>query len=69
MQQTERPGLRATDAILAPCLAAPALEATRQMRRSRFFEQTIRLAPRDPYVVYRIGLVHLLQSRTDEAII
>jgi adenylate cyclase len=36
------------------------------------FEQTIRLDPRDPYVVYRydwIGLVHLLQSRTDEAII
>jgi adenylate cyclase len=36
------------------------------------FEQSIRLDPRDPYVVYRydwIGLVHLLQSRTDEAII
>jgi adenylate cyclase len=36
------------------------------------FEQTIRLDPRDPYVVYRydwIGQVHLLQSRTDEAIV
>jgi adenylate cyclase len=36
------------------------------------FEQTIRLDPRDSYVVYRydwIGLVHLLQSRTDEAIV
>jgi tetratricopeptide (TPR) repeat protein len=36
------------------------------------FEQSIRLDPRDPFIVYRydwIGLVHLLQSRTDEAIV
>ena len=35
-------------------------------------EQTIRLDPRDPYVVYRydwLGLAHLLDSRTDEAIV
>ena len=34
-------------------------------------EQAIRLNPRDPFVYTRyetIGLVHLLQSRTDEAI-
>ena len=35
-------------------------------------ERAIRLSPRDPKIgnwYYRIGLVHLLQSRTDEAII
>jgi adenylate cyclase len=35
-------------------------------------EQAIRLSPRDPYIYnyyYTIGLVHLLQSRTDEAIV
>jgi tetratricopeptide (TPR) repeat protein len=35
-------------------------------------EQVIRLSPRDPFIgswYNRIGLVHLLQSRTDEAII
>ena len=35
-------------------------------------EQAIRLSPRDPGIGYRyllIGLVHLLQSRTDEAIV
>src|SRR5262249_13443976 len=35
-------------------------------------EQAIRLSPRDPGITYRyglIGLVHLLQSRTDEAIV
>jgi tetratricopeptide (TPR) repeat protein len=34
-------------------------------------EQAIRLSPRDPNGVpyFRIGLVHLLQSRTDEAIV
>jgi tetratricopeptide (TPR) repeat protein len=35
-------------------------------------EQAIRLSLRDPYVgvfYWRIGLVHLLQSRTDEAIV
>jgi TolB-like protein len=35
-------------------------------------EQAIRLSPRDPYLsvwYYRIGFVHLLQSRTDEALI
>jgi hypothetical protein len=35
-------------------------------------EQAIRLGPRDPGIAYRyglIGLVHLLQSRTDEAIV
>jgi adenylate cyclase len=35
-------------------------------------EQAIRLSPRDPGIAYRhglIGLVHLLQSRTDEAIV
>jgi len=35
-------------------------------------EQAIRLSPRDPYIAnwyWRIGMVHLLQSRTDEAII
>ena len=35
-------------------------------------QQAIRLSPRDPYVsvwYYRIGFVHLLQSRTDEALI
>jgi adenylate cyclase len=35
-------------------------------------EQAIRLSPRDPYIgrsFFRIGLVHLLQSRTDEAIL
>jgi tetratricopeptide (TPR) repeat protein len=34
-------------------------------------EQAIRLSPRDPYIAFRyavIGLVHLFQSRTDEAI-
>jgi TolB-like protein/Tfp pilus assembly protein PilF len=34
-------------------------------------EQAIRLSPRDPVIgtfYYRIGIVHLLQSRTDEAI-
>jgi adenylate cyclase len=34
-------------------------------------EQAIRLSPRDPLIgiwYYRIGLAHLLQSRTDEAI-
>jgi adenylate cyclase len=36
------------------------------------FQQSIRLDPRNPFIVYRydwIGLVHLLQSRTDEAIV
>ena len=35
-------------------------------------QQAFRLSPRDPYISvweYRIGFVHLLQSRTDEAII
>ncbi len=35
-------------------------------------EQAIRLSPRDPYlgILYlRIGITHLLQSRTDEAIV
>jgi tetratricopeptide (TPR) repeat protein len=35
-------------------------------------EQAIRLSPRDPLMgnwYYRIGLVHLLQSRADEAIV
>ena len=35
-------------------------------------EQAVRLSPRDPHIgvwYYRIGLVHLLQSRTDEAIL
>jgi adenylate cyclase len=35
-------------------------------------EQAIRLSPRDPYIAnwfWRIGMVHLLQSRTDEAIL
>jgi predicted Zn-dependent protease len=35
-------------------------------------EQVIRLSPRDPYMgiwYARIGVVHMLQSRTDEAII
>ena len=35
-------------------------------------EQAIRLSPRDPYIsswYWRIGVVHLVQSRTDEAII
>src|SRR4029077_16417432 len=35
-------------------------------------EQGIRLSPRDPLIgsfYQRIGLVHLLQSRTDEAIV
>ena len=35
-------------------------------------EQAIRLSPRDPLIgnmYYRIGAVHLLQSRTDEAIV
>ena len=35
-------------------------------------EQTIRLSPRDPGIgdwYHRIGVMHLLQSRTDEAII
>ena len=35
-------------------------------------EQAIRLSPRDPYIgnfFQRIGLVHLLQSRTDEAVV
>jgi adenylate cyclase len=35
-------------------------------------EQAIRLSPRDPQIAsryFRIGLVHLLQSRTDEAIL
>jgi adenylate cyclase len=35
-------------------------------------EQIIRLSPRDPYIYnfyFLIGLVHLLQSRTDEAIV
>jgi adenylate cyclase len=35
-------------------------------------EQAIRLSPRDPGIAYRygcIGLAHLLQSRTDEAIV
>jgi tetratricopeptide (TPR) repeat protein len=35
-------------------------------------EQAIRLSPRDPYVAnwyWRIGMVHLLQSRTEEAIL
>jgi TolB-like protein/DNA-binding winged helix-turn-helix (wHTH) protein len=35
-------------------------------------EQTIRLSPREPNIgnwYYRIGVVHLLQSRTDEAIL
>ncbi len=35
-------------------------------------EQVIRLSPRDPNIgawYYRIGVVHLLQSRTDEAIL
>jgi tetratricopeptide (TPR) repeat protein len=35
-------------------------------------EQAIRLSPRDPYISSRysaIGMVHLLQSRTDEAIV
>jgi adenylate cyclase len=39
---------------------------------SRLHEQAIRLSPRDPYIgnwYYRIGLVHLLQSRTDEALV
>jgi TolB-like protein/class 3 adenylate cyclase/Tfp pilus assembly protein PilF len=37
-----------------------------------FVEQAIRLSPRDPGIGYRYGLigtVHLLQSRTDEAIV
>jgi TolB-like protein/class 3 adenylate cyclase/Flp pilus assembly protein TadD len=36
-----------------------------------FHEKAIRLSPRDPLIsgwYYRIGVVHLLQSRTDEAI-
>ncbi len=36
------------------------------------FQQTIRLDPRAPYVVYWydwVGQVHLLESRTDEAIV
>ena len=35
-------------------------------------EQAIRLSPRDPYIAdnyFRIGRVHLVQSRTDEAIV
>ena len=35
------------------------------------FEQAIRISPRDPSIVvfyHDIGIVHLLQSRTDEAI-
>jgi tetratricopeptide (TPR) repeat protein len=35
-------------------------------------ERAIRLSPRDPFIAiwyYRIGLVHLLQSRIDEAIV
>jgi TolB-like protein/Flp pilus assembly protein TadD len=35
-------------------------------------QQAIRLSPRDPYIsvwYYRIGFVHLLQARTDEAIL
>jgi len=35
-------------------------------------EQAIRLSPHDPYIsnwYYQIGNVHLLQSRTDEAIV
>jgi tetratricopeptide (TPR) repeat protein len=35
-------------------------------------EQAIRLNPRDPFIAFRygrIGAVHLLQSRTDEAIV
>ena len=35
-------------------------------------EQAIRLSPRDPYIVnwyWRIGMVHLLQARTDEAVV
>jgi tetratricopeptide (TPR) repeat protein len=37
----------------------------------RLNEQAIRLSPRDPFIAFRyfwIGLVHLFQSRTDEAI-
>jgi adenylate cyclase len=37
-----------------------------------FHERAIRLSPRDPLIsgwYYRIGVVHLLQSRTDEAIV
>jgi adenylate cyclase len=36
------------------------------------FEQAIRLSPRDPYLgvwLARLGMVHLLQSRTEEAIV
>jgi tetratricopeptide (TPR) repeat protein len=36
------------------------------------FEQAIRISPRDPEIgvwSFRIGLVHLVQSRTDEAIV
>jgi tetratricopeptide (TPR) repeat protein len=35
-------------------------------------EQAIRLSPRDPFIgtlYFRIGIVHLLQSRTDDAIV
>jgi TolB-like protein/class 3 adenylate cyclase/Flp pilus assembly protein TadD len=35
-------------------------------------EQAIRLSPRDPYIsnwYWRVGMVHLLQSRTEEAIV
>lgn len=35
-------------------------------------QQAIRLSPRDPYIsvwYYRIGVVHLLQARTDEEIL
>jgi TolB-like protein/Flp pilus assembly protein TadD len=38
----------------------------------RLYEQAIRLSPRDPYIgnwYCRIGLVYLLQSRTDEALV
>jgi TolB-like protein len=38
----------------------------------RLHERAIRLSPRDPYIsnwYYRIGLGHLLQSRTDEAFV
>jgi adenylate cyclase len=35
-------------------------------------EQAIRLSPRDPYIgnwYWRIGMIHLLQSRTEEAVV
>jgi hypothetical protein len=37
-----------------------------------FAEQAIRLSPRDPFIGFRyawIGFIHLMQSRTDEAIV